>query len=107
LSEGALSLSSVIAPAWGAGEGGSAGAVAAASCDRLVSLRGTTAITSPPSVTVGRGGITGVASAASKASGASAIKDSVTFFQSSPDWFWTIPQTCKLALASQASSTSR
>ena len=66
---------------------------------RVVSLRGTTAITSPPSVTVGRPGMTAVASDASNARGASAISDSETLFQSSPDRFCTIPQACRLAPA--------
>src|SRR5262245_62025716 len=85
----------------GAGAGGGGGGASAS----VVSLRGTTAMTSPPSVTVGRAGITGVASDASNASGASATSDSDTFVQSSPDRFWTIPQVCKLALS--LSTTSR
>ena len=54
-------------------------------------------MTSPPSVTVGRPGMTGVPSAASNASGASATSDRRTSFQSSPDRFWTMPQVCRLA----------
>jgi hypothetical protein len=54
-------------------------------------------MTSPPSVMMGRAGITGAASSAWKASGASAISDSDTFLQSSPDRFSTMPHACSVA----------
>src|SRR5258708_24794694 len=57
----------------------------------VVSPCGTAAMTSPLSVTMGRGGMTGGPRSASKASGAPAISDSFTFFQSSPERFSTMP----------------
>jgi hypothetical protein len=74
-------------------EGGGGGGA----CARLVSDCGTTAMTSPPSVTVGRGGTTAVARDASNASGASAMSDSETFVQSSPERFCTMPHACSVA----------
>jgi hypothetical protein len=47
------------------------------------------------SVTVGLVGMTGVPSVASNASGAPAMSDSLTPFQSSPDKFCTMPHACR------------
>ena len=68
----------------GAAGGGAATADASSCWARLVSAWGTTAMTSPPSLTTGRVGMTGVPSEASNASGASATSDSETLVQSSP-----------------------
>ena len=97
-SEPPLAASSISASAiisWASGAAAAAGA--GAPCPRLVSLCGTTAMTSPPSVTVGRGGTIAWSRDASNASGASAIRDSETSFQGSPERFWTMPHACRLA----------
>jgi hypothetical protein len=52
---------------------------------------------SPVSVMTGRDGVTASPKVDSKAIGAPATSVSSTFFQSSPDRFWTMPQTCKSA----------
>ncbi len=42
--------------------------------------------------------MTGLSSVAWNASGAPATSESVTPFQSSPDWFCTMPHTCRSAV---------
>ncbi len=84
------------------GGGGASGVV----CASDVSAWGTTAMTSPSSVTIGRVGITAVPSSAWNDRGAPATSESFTFFQSSPDRFCTLPQACRSACPSLC-TTSR
>jgi hypothetical protein len=96
-SMGALSAPRVVEAGSAGGAAGGGGGAFKAACSwlKLVSLLGTAAMTSPVSVTVGRSGITGVPSVASNASGAPAMRESFTFFQSSPERLCTMPQACR------------